>query len=211
MASTEPPYDKFRRKTFVLYQFQSKYAIAAVLLSMFITVMTGMISYRLFRGPGGGGSPLELLESNGMTDGRGIWLVLGVFIWTICSFAFFYFIVIIATHRVAGPLAVISGHLEELSQGRYPQMRDLREDDELKEFFALFRSVVDRLKAKDVEEAAVMEGALAAVESVASSARAQQAAIALRALIEEKRHPTGTLPHSRPLAAVRLAPETETA
>jgi len=209
MAFTEPPYSKFRRKSFVLYQFQSTYAIAAVLLSMFITVMTGMISYRLFRGPGG--SPLELLEANGMIDGRGIWLVVGVFIWTICSFAFFYFIVIIATHRVAGPLAVISEQLEELSHGRYPQMRDLRQDDELKEFFALFRSVVDRLKARDAEEAEVMENALAAIESVASSARAQQAASALRALIEEKRHPTGTLPRSRPLAAVRLAPGAETA
>jgi HAMP domain-containing protein len=61
---------------------------------------------------------------------------------------------ILITHRIAGPVLVLSRYAEALSQGTYPPMRPLRKNDELKEYFEIFRHAVDRLKAKESAEIA---------------------------------------------------------
>jgi len=64
---------------------------------------------------------------------------------------------ILITHRIAGPVLVLSRYAEALSQGTYPPMRPLRKNDELKEYFEVFRHAVDRLKAKESAEIAELE------------------------------------------------------
>jgi hypothetical protein len=188
MESTESGYSKWRRKTFVLYRFQSYYALVVVAFSIFLTVMTSSVVYRVFHATGSVDSALEALVS----DRGALSLALGVFLLMICAFAAFYLVVIVATHRFAGPLSVMSKHLTELGEGRFPILRDLRTDDELKEFFALFRTAVDRMRAQQAREAEALREAIEGLSG--SGTRSQQAVGALKALLEAKLRAVGQGP-----------------
>ncbi len=58
---------------------------------------------------------------------------------------FAYLIVI--THRISGPLYVLSRHMRDIMEGREPDLRDLRKNDEFKDFY---RQFIDFLDGKDV-------------------------------------------------------------
>jgi hypothetical protein len=185
MESTESGYSKWRRKTFVLYRFQSYYALIVVAVSIFLTLMTSSVVYRVFHATGSVDSALEVLVSDRGTAS----LALAAFLLMICSFAAFYLTVIVATHRFAGPLSVMSKHLAELGEGRYPILRDLRTHDELKEFFALFRAAVDRMRAQQAREAETLREAIEGLSG--SGTRSQQAVGALKALLDAKLRAVG--------------------
>ncbi len=53
------------------------------------------------------------------------------------------------THRISGPLFVITRHMEEIRDGRYPNLRPLRESDELRTFYHVFGQMVAALKERD--------------------------------------------------------------
>lgn len=57
---------------------------------------------------------------------------------------FAYLIVI--THRISGPLYVLSRHMRDIMEGREPDLRDLRKNDEFKDFY---RQFIDFLDGKD--------------------------------------------------------------
>jgi nitrogen fixation/metabolism regulation signal transduction histidine kinase len=52
------------------------------------------------------------------------------------------------THRISGPVFVMSRYFKEIIDGNIPDIRPLREKDELKNFYALFKELVDTLKKK---------------------------------------------------------------
>lgn len=53
-----------------------------------------------------------------------------------------YIILIRQTHRVSGPIYVISSFMKDIIAGRQPTLRPLRQKDELKEFYELFKQMV---------------------------------------------------------------------
>ena len=62
---------------------------------------------------------------------------------------FILFIMIIRiTHRISGPIYVMSNYIEEIIHGDIPEPRPLRDKDELKQFYSLFVDLVDTLKIK---------------------------------------------------------------
>ena len=63
---------------------------------------------------------------------------------------------IFITHRLCGPLHVISGALSTLRHGGWPKLRSLRKKDELKAFYNEFRETVDTLREKRRQELAHM-------------------------------------------------------
>lgn len=71
---------------------------------------------------------------------------------------------IIVTHRIAGPLYVVARYLEQIAQGRYPEVRPLRKRDELEEFFSVFESAVATLKSREAEFVAELHRALDATD-----------------------------------------------
>ena len=62
---------------------------------------------------------------------------------------FFYYMLIRRTHRISGPIYVISNYIRDIINGKYPDLRELRKNDELKDFYGLFAEMVDRLKERD--------------------------------------------------------------
>lgn len=52
------------------------------------------------------------------------------------------------THRIAGPVQVMSRHLQEMIDGREPRFRSLREKDEFKEMYARLVELGGKMKGK---------------------------------------------------------------
>jgi len=56
---------------------------------------------------------------------------------------FFYLISI--THRISGPIYVISRHIQDIAEGKEPQYRELRDKDEFKEFYEKFWEMAENI------------------------------------------------------------------
>ena len=60
-----------------------------------------------------------------------------------------FFMIIKITHRISGPVYVMSGYMKEIVEGRLPTPRALRDRDELKEFYSLFVEMVEAVKRRE--------------------------------------------------------------
>lgn len=185
----------FRRQTYLLYKFQNRFALSFVLLSTFDTAMSAVILYQLLGGRENPDDPSTAVASNFALDARTLWLGATLVSLLVCSFALLYVVTIVATHRVAGPIKVMHRYISELARGQYPLMRPLREHDELQDFFAELRSLVDRLHEKDVEEAKILREAIETLAPTVSAPKAQEALNALRALCDSKRNAAAASTH----------------
>ncbi|MDQ3262478.1 MAG: signal protein [Myxococcota bacterium] len=91
---------------------------------------------------------------------------------------------VLITHRVAGPVYVMSHYITTLARGRFPVMRPLRKNDELQVFFGRFQEALETLRQKELEEAATIDRALAALRSPGDT---QPALRELEAISQRKR------------------------
>jgi hypothetical protein len=112
-----------------------------------------------------------------------LWLVAGVTVMMAAALALFG---VFLTHRVAGPVYVMSGYMSALARGRFPKMRPLRKRDELKDFFDRFQGAVEMLKKREADEVALLKDALEKLSPLAQAADARAAVEALRAIQERK-------------------------
>jgi hypothetical protein len=72
---------------------------------------------------------------------------------------------IVLTHKVAGPLFKITGHLDKMRDGKLGVVYNLRKGDQLVDFFDHFKSAHDALRARTQEDIALIDRALSAVAS----------------------------------------------
>ena len=68
---------------------------------------------------------------------------------------------LLVTHRMSGPLYLARRYLSLISQGGYPEMRDLRRSDEFKDFFETLSRTVNHLRLRDTEHLRELEETLA--------------------------------------------------
>ncbi len=95
---------------------------------------------------------------------------------------------LLVTHRVAGPLFVMSHYLSVLARGRYPRMRTLRRSDELKSFFRLFLDAIAALKEREARHASMLEDAAQRMRgALPRSPELGSAIVALEAAAKERR------------------------
>lgn len=86
-----------------------------------------------------------------MTSNREImrlntYLLIAIILVIIIGTVILYFQLIRKTHRISGPIYVMSMYMREIIEGRIPEMRKLRTNDELMEFYDLFQQMVVKLK-----------------------------------------------------------------
>ncbi len=60
-----------------------------------------------------------------------------------------YMLVIRITHRISGPVYVMSNYFRDIIDGKLPDPRPLREKDELKDFYELFKELVYSLRHRE--------------------------------------------------------------
>jgi len=60
-----------------------------------------------------------------------------------------FIMVVRLTHRITGPILVMSNYMKEIIEGKMPNPRPLRDKDELKDFYELFREMIHSLKKRN--------------------------------------------------------------
>jgi hypothetical protein len=178
------PLRRTRRRYVVDRRFQYKYA---GLLSGFGTAMSalfGVLMYLAHRealDAVAGGSPLraEVAAGSDML----VWLIVGMATLMAVCLALFG---VLVTHRVAGPVYVMSQFVTVLARGRYPTLRPLRRNDELRDFFDRFQHAIDVLRERERDEARILGEALERLASPVATPEVIEALEALRAMHARK-------------------------
>jgi hypothetical protein len=184
-SANAPGAPRLHRRTYLIDRgFQLKYTLILVVVGAVVSALFGGMMYlahvdatralpETLRGPA--------------TDAEGTLLVLTAAMSVLMGAALGLFGVLI-THRVAGPVFVMSHYISVLAKGRYPQMRPLRKRDELKDFFERFQGAIESLRAREAEEAKVLDEAIAQLQ--AGTADAPQVLEALTQMRDRKRDAT---------------------
>ncbi|HSA15053.1 MAG TPA: signal protein, partial [Spirochaetota bacterium] len=60
-----------------------------------------------------------------------------------------YMLIIKMTHRISGPLFVMTNYMKEVINGKYPSPRPLRKKDELKDFYDVFGQMVQKIRQRE--------------------------------------------------------------
>ena len=76
-------------------------------------------------------------------------LLYSIILFVIIEGFILYMLLIRRTHRVAGPIYVMSNYFKEIIDGNYPEPRSLRKKDELKDFYKLFSEMIEAMKERD--------------------------------------------------------------
>jgi hypothetical protein len=182
-APPVPP--KISRRTYVIDRgFQLKYTLTLVIVGALISALFGGMMYlahvdaqRLMN------PPPDIREALARTDATLLTLIGAITVLMAAAFGLFG---ILITHRVAGPVFVMSHYVSVLARGRYPILRKLRKNDELKSFFETFQEAIEALRLKEAEEARRIENAIAVLSPTATGPEAQQALEELRAIQQRK-------------------------
>jgi nitrate/nitrite-specific signal transduction histidine kinase len=72
-------------------------------------------------------------------------LLVTIVILVLLQGAVLFAVMIRKTHRISGPMYVMSGYMKEIADGKLPRVRPLRKNDEFQDFYALFSRMVDEL------------------------------------------------------------------
>ncbi len=154
---------RVRRRIFLVdRKFQFKWTAIIVAVGVLISAGLGFFIVKL---------TLDLNESLGIDDALmaeatrgdslGIYLLVGfVVVMALALFVWGIFM----THRVAGPIYIISRYLRQIGEGEVPRPRPLRRGDDLQEFFETFSAMLAKLQVRHLEEAALMLRAAAALK-----------------------------------------------
>ena len=176
----------FRRQTYGVHRFQTQFAVTFVVLSALHTTVSAMVVYRLLGGPQNGADLAGAMSRVVSLEPQAVWLFSTLLLLWITSYCLLYFIIIVATHRVAGPIVVMQKHLSDLLSGQYPVLRPLRQHDELKDFFRQFCGLVEQLRAKDAEEKKILEQLWEIVSAPGAGMKDPALLASLRRLIDAK-------------------------
>jgi len=74
------------------------------------------------------------------------YLLIGLIVFIVIQIVVLYGVIIRMTHRISGPIYVISNYIKEILNGNDPKTRPLRNKDELKGFYRLFCELFEYIK-----------------------------------------------------------------
>jgi signal transduction histidine kinase len=94
----------------------------------------------------------------------GVTLVLGVIIVGVAG--------LIITHRMCGPVYVMTQLLDVIVQGKWPKLRPLRESDEFHTMFNTLAVAIEKMRTQDAQELVALQQILKAHGKTLSSADA---------------------------------------
>ncbi|MBW1811567.1 MAG: hypothetical protein JRJ87_25495 [Deltaproteobacteria bacterium] len=156
VATSNQDADKrVRRRTFLIdRKFQLKYTTIIVLVGVLVSGLLGYFIYKLSQENRELiGIDAEFMAHVEKIDSYAMYYLIGFVV--VMALALFIWGIFI-THRVAGPIFIISRYLGEIRDGKAPQTRPLRKGDELKAFFDVFSGMLDSLKQRNAEEAELL-------------------------------------------------------
>jgi hypothetical protein len=98
----------------------------------------------------------DIIQHNQNIISYNRYLLAAVCFFVLAQGFFLYFMLIRKTHRISGPIYVMSNYMKQIIEGKIPEhVRKLRKNDELQEFYDIFAKMVESIKnrLKDKKEA----------------------------------------------------------
>ena len=147
-ASPAPARNKVGRRNFLIDRaFQIKYTLYMVVVGAAISLLFGAMMYQAHvEATQLIDMPDPLREAVKSQDSTLLWLVMAIAVVMAVALGLFG---ILVTHRVAGPIYVFSHYMNVLGEGRFPMLRPLRKNDELKTFYEVFHTAVATMRDRD--------------------------------------------------------------
>ncbi len=87
----------------------------------------------------------EIIKSNNKIIATNTYLIVGVIIITLSGLFIIFIWMIKHTHRIAGPIYLMTMYGNEILNGGKPKMRNLRDKDEFEDFYNLFRQMGEQI------------------------------------------------------------------
>jgi hypothetical protein len=170
-----------RRKYLLDPGFQLRYILRLASLGGGGMLLVGLLMYRVHKAAVDNGATPEVLLASEQTL---LWLMgMG----TLGLGGLMGLFGLIITHRVAGPIYVMGIYISTLAAGRYPRMRALRKNDELRGFFDRFVEAVDRIREREAEEARLLDEVIETLQPLANTQDSQAALAILGSIRARKR------------------------
>lgn len=170
---------KFRRKTFLIDKgFQLKYTLIIALIG---AIIAGLWGYGFYHQSRQNSDQLMLtiqvdpelqalsehVEKKLLDKDLEILYLLGIFIVMIVTAITIWGVLI--THRIAGPIFIISRYVVQVANGEYPDPRPLRKKDELHDFFVKFNDMLTAIKDREKGDVATLNKAMDSAKNVLPS------------------------------------------
>jgi hypothetical protein len=76
-------------------------------------------------------------------------LMIALIVFVVVQGIILYFMMLYKTHRISGPIYVMSMYMKQMIEGKYPVPRSLRKNDEFMEFYELFKQLIATLKDRE--------------------------------------------------------------
>jgi len=169
----------FRRKQFLINKaFQIKYTVIIAVIGIVIAVLWGTLFYKaskensqqmlmLVQVDPNLSSMTDIIKDKLASEDNKIMLYLVAFV--IAIFLSLVIWGILITHRIAGPIFIISRYVDSITDGKIPETRPLRKKDELKEFFEKFNKMLESLKERENVDLVVINDTLKTLEGMKES------------------------------------------
>jgi len=169
----------FRRKQFLINKaFQIKYTVIIAVIGIVIAVLWGTLFYKaskensqqmlmLVQVDPNLSSMTDIIKEKLASEDNKIMLYLVAFV--IAIFLSLVIWGILITHRIAGPIFIISRYVDSITDGKIPETRPLRKKDELKEFFEKFNKMLESLKERENVDLVVINDTLKTLEGIKES------------------------------------------
>lgn len=176
--SIESMQERRRRRTVAIVdpRFQWKYTLIITAFGVAITAIMGGLLYRAHL------ANTLLLDLSGNAElqhqvmlGDQIFLLYIIALVVVMAVALTVWGLVV-TNRISGPLYILGRYLDEIANGHYPDMRPLRRQDELHNFFASFEAAISTLRERDQ---AVVKAAEQAIEKARKALASGDAAAGL--------------------------------
>jgi len=179
MATNEAPKAKFRRRTFLIDRgFQLKYTIIIALIGALIAVLWGTLFYKANKenseqvmltlkvDPELQALSERVEDKLAGEDAKILYYLSGFILAVVFSLGIWG---VLITHRVAGPIFIISRYVDQVTNGEYPDPRPLRKKDELREFFIKFNDMLNAIKEREKDDVATLQKVLDGSKGVVTS------------------------------------------
>lgn len=171
-----PPHRRKLRNYLLDKRLQLHYVIVVGVLSAAVTSVLGYLMYdqkayatrkvgeQLASAAFADETLREIVMGNLVKDDQNLILTLAIF--GIGLLVLVSLVLIVLTHKVAGPLYKMGRHFDQLRDGDYAEIWGLRPGDELQDVFQHFKDMHDALRARRAEEVAVYDGFVAAARAI---------------------------------------------
>ena len=91
---------------------------------------------------------LKNIETTRMITRNNNIMLISIIVFIILQGVVLYFVLLRMTHRISGPLYLLTNYFREITDGKYPDVRPLRKGDEFQELYDEFGGMVETLRRK---------------------------------------------------------------